>query len=42
MFLKNLSFGVDFKLQVLLLMYKINKDNINGGRNYFVILIKGL
>ena len=30
---KNLSFGVDFKLQVPLRMYKINTHNISGVRN---------
>ena len=32
-FLKNLSFGVDFKLQIPPLMYKINKHNISDVRN---------
>ena len=30
--LKNLSFGVDFELQVPLLMYKIKAHNISGVR----------
>ena len=30
---KNLQFGVDFKLQVPPLIYKINKNNISGVRN---------
>ena len=32
-FSKNLSFGVDFKLKVPPLMYKINTHNISGMRN---------
>ena len=32
-FSENLSFGVDFKLQVSSLMYKINTLNISGVRN---------
>ena len=32
-FSKNLSFGVDFKLLVPLLMYKINTHNVSGKRN---------
>ena len=32
-FLKKISFGVDFKLQVPPLMYKINTRNISGVRN---------
>ena len=33
-FSKNLSFGVDFKLLVPPLMYKINTHNTSGVRNY--------
>ena len=42
MFLKNLSFGVNFKLQILPFMYEINTHNIIGEINWVVILIKEL
>ena len=32
-FLKNLSFGIEFKLQIPPLIYKINTHNINGVTN---------
>ena len=41
-FSKNLSFGVDFKLQVPPLMYKINTHNLSGVRSKAVILNEGL
>ena len=37
-FLNNLGFGVDFKVKVPPLMYKISTHNINGVRNYIVTL----
>ena len=39
---KNLSFGIDFKLKVLTLTYKINTHNNSGVRSQIVILTKEL
>ena len=41
-FLINLSFGVDFKLYVLPLMYNIKTHNVSGVRNWAAILIEEL
>ena len=41
-FLKTLSFGVDVKLQVPPLTYKINAHNMSGVRSQAVILTEGL
>ena len=42
MFLKNLLFGVDVKLKVPPLTYKINAHNMSGVRSQAVILTEGL
>ena len=41
-FSKMLSFGVDFKLYVPLLMYKMNVHNISDVRSFIVVLTEGL
>ena len=41
-FLKNLSLGVDVKVLVAPLTYKINAFNMTGVRSLAVILTKGL
>ena len=41
-FPRNLSFVVDSKLQVPLVMYEINAHNISGVRNQTIILTEGL